>query len=490
MVNVKVNAGLYKTQPSKCFCGSEDFYRVRDNHYGATCLCNNCGILYANPVLTEESSSRFFSVDYKNDLHKSREEIMSFVEQYLSDMDEKLPDTTIEISTNKINSNKHSKLSDSKYDLVILRDIEYMVDIETTMRTIRDLMNDNGYLYVETPGLYAYDRSFIMQNSCNWVFNGNTLYYVMRCCGFDDLMITEEIQSLWKKSEHEDKKQIKQGEAEFIKRFLSSDPDKFLMPEMRCNCMFPLKKRIANSQYIIDSGIPEMSPLVNTHPESKAVIIGGGPSVNGFKDKIRKMKSEGYTIYSIERMYGWCLDNDIVPDYVICLDASDDVSESFTRIHDDVVHIIMSQVGNETVNILKGKKAYYFLTAHKNLDLGKTFKNLPRNMVLINTGGSVTLCAFSIAMTVGARDFHIFGFDCHLGNGNYAKGITGVGGLGGTTEIEINGRVFKTTGSYFSFMQQFFELYSIGKALGLFKEVKIYGDSMITYAAKIDLRGK
>ncbi len=49
--------------------------------------------------------------------------------------------------------------------------------------------------------------------------------------------------------------------------------------------------------------------------------------INNYINKIKEMKNEGCVIISIDRMYKWCLDNGIIPDYVVAIDGSADVVE-------------------------------------------------------------------------------------------------------------------------------------------------------------------
>jgi len=188
-------------------------------------------------------------------------------------------------------------------------------------------------------------------------------------------------------------------------------------------------------------------------------------------------------------MYQWCLNNDIIPDYVVALDASDDVIESFVKIHKDTTHIIVSNIKKDVLDSLKGYKAYYYNLKHKGIDYSKMYNGELERITFVQTGSSVSLCNLNIAMTLGARKIHMFGFDCHVTNQNYAKGITGVGDIKETFEMEIDGKVFRTTSQYYAFMTQLFDMYQIGKMNSMLKDLKLYGDSMAKAAAKIDIDG-
>jgi len=309
----------------------------------------------------------------------------------------------------------------------------------------------------------------------------------MYCCGFEEYYLNEDIESLWHKAGFMNKKKRNTEEHRSVGSYIVGD--KFLMPQIRLNCKFTLAERRRNIQYSVNAGIPEIEKLINIHPDSEGIIICGGPTIENYPDKIRELQSKGTKIYCIERMYQWCLNHNIIPDYVIVLDASSDVIESFTNIHPDTIHIIVAHVRPEVVDKLKGYKSYYFNLMQKGVDFSKLYDDTSQKITFINSGGSVSLCSMSIAMTLGAKKLHIFGFDCHVNGKNYAEGITGTGCINDIMSVEIDGRKFKTTSAYYAFMQQFFGIYQTGKDTGLLTDVKIYGDSMAKAAAKIDIDG-
>lgn len=538
LFNLKVNSGFYSRDYVNCFCGSNNYMEITNkDRYGidySLCLCRDCGLLYSNPRMTEESFRQFYGNDYRN-IYSDRGEvgenvdsvygnnrIMDFVHNILDEYEIARPKTVFEIGCGNgsnllafkdcecigvdydvqaINVGKLKGLDlreggidvlealNKKADLIIMHHVlEHMTDIEQDLKRIRELLSENGVLYVAVPGFYVWDKQSLFQNAHNYQFTGNTLDYVMRVCGFSDFHLDEQIASLWHKADFMTKENKFKNEYRSIETFLTQE--KFLIPSVRMSCKFTLTERRNNIKYTVTTGTPEITELINKHPNSDAVIIAGGPTVESYVEKVKALQGNGCQVYAIERMYQWCLKNDIKPDYVIVLDASDDVIESFDHIDPDVVHLLVAHAPHEVFDRLKEYKSYYFLLMQKGIDYSQVYTdNKPHKLTFINSGSSVSLCSMSIAMTLGARNLHIFGFDCHVDNKNYVDGITGVGGVRDIMEVEIDGRVFKTTASYFAFMQQFFDLYQIGKSNNLLDKVFVYGDSMVKAASKIDFDG-
>lgn len=532
--NLKVSAGLYSKEKATCFCGSNKSIQITEkDRYGIDYhlhLCENCGILYSNPRLTNESSKLFYENDYRN-IYSDRPEISTedntikkLIDEVIENYELSQPKIVYELGCGdganldqfrgcdcigvdydkdaiKKGMFKFRNLKEGgievleqlgkKADLIILNHVlEHMNDIEQELKRIRNLLSDDGMLYVAVPGLYVWDIGQLFQNAHNYQFNSNTLCYLMNACGFDDYHVDEQISSVWRKSEYTDKNITRKEECQYIYSFIYRKDEKHLMPNIRMNCKFSLKEIRENMRYTINKGIPEISDLVNIHPDSEAILISGGPSVNNYVDKIKELQSNGAKIYSIERMYQWCLKNDITPDYIVALDASDDVIESFTDLSKDTIHLIVSHVKKDVVDRLEGSRTYYYNLRNKGIDYSKMYEGIDiKTLTFVHSGASVSLCCLNIAMTLGATRIHFFGFDCHVGNGNYANNITGVGDIKDTFEIEIECRVFKTTSQYYAFMQQFFQMYQTGKDRGMLKDIKLYGDSMAKHAAKIDIDG-
>jgi hypothetical protein len=170
---------------------------------------------------------------------------------------------------------------------------------------------------------------------------------------------------------------------------------------------------------------------------------------------------------------------------VVILDASDDVLEGFCAMSTTTMHLVATQCQPTVLEALKGYKAAIFFTGQHGIDWKKIWHEQGTgDATLINAGGSVSLCAISIAMTLGIKTIHVFGFDCHVGNGTYASGIVGVGDQKRLVEIDVKDRTFTTTTGYFAFAQQFFMLWKLGYELGLLTSIKVYGDSMVCAMAK------
>ncbi len=254
------------------------------------------------------------------------------------------------------------------------------------------------------------------------------------------------------------------------------------MPHIRGINKFPVEMRKANMVSAFQRGLPELTELLGHETGKQAIIIGGGPSIQGEVEKIHALRLAGAVVVTCERMYAWCLLHGIIPEYVVTMDASDDVSQAFTDLQPGSVHLVASQCLPAVFDALAGEKVYLYSTPQTGIEVSDMWEmgNYPE-ITIVNGGGSVVLCSLSIAMTLGMRTLHIFGFDCHIQHGRYANGIVGVGEPE-QLQVTMRGKdwSYLTTIPYACFAQQFFEIKYIATQLNECDQFKVYGDSLVT----------
>ena len=535
-LNTKIKQGYYSFDESKCFCGhSEGQIVATKDRYGifySLKLCDNCGILYSDKIMTADSMEKFYKSDYRdiydyglnrNDEFNSGKEVGESIKQLLYDYDadynvvfdigcnmgqhlsafEDKETYGVDYCKESIGYGKDKGLSvfhggievleklNKKADVIILSHVlEHFIDIEKELDRISKLLNPDGFLYVGVLGSYSNYFPAIVQNAHNWQFTSNSLTYSMECCGWQPWHCDSTIHSLWKYvGKRRDKKNICKNEVKEIVDGIFSDKPK--LPQIANHCKFTLRDRKRNIKNSLSYKLPDISELFKKHSGSEAIIISGGPTVNGYLDKIRHIHDNGGIIFCIERMVKWLLDNGIVPDYAVVMDMADDVSDSFKVLHPDINYIVHTNCNDDLYKILNNSKVNVFSSEQLGVNHGDILKdNGYESVAMINTWGSISLACFSVAMYLGIKNIHVFGFDCHVTEQFYADGITGEGTSDDERiEISVNGQDFISTTSYISFARQFAELYYIADRDELLEGVKIYGDSLAKAMLKIDIDG-
>ena len=535
-LNTKIKQRHYTFKNNKCFCGHSEGQNVTNkDRYGifySLKLCSNCGVMYADNIMTQKSMEQFYENDYRDiydynlnlDLEfKNGKRSGEYIHKLLSDYDSNF-DVVFDIGCNegsKLSAFKDSEIYGVDYskdrisfgkdkglnlyhggidileglgkkaDVIILSHVlEHFIDLEKELDRISKLLKEDGFLYVEVPGLYWYDVESIYQNAHNWQFTTNTLTYIMECCGFQPWHCDSIITSLWKYTGiKRDKKSIYPNESKEIIEYAYSDNKK--CPTISNHCKFSLKQRKKNVKESISLKLPDLRKLKDAHSGKEGIIVSGGSTINNYLETIRDMQNQGKIIFCIERMMQWLVDNDIMPDYVICMDLADDVCESFESTHEDINYIINSNCNKDIFNLLEDNKVHIFSTQQLGVNHADEWaSNGYDKTVMINTGGSISLACYSVGIYLGIRKFNIFGFDCHVTDNFYASGITGRGTPDEEViNIEVNGNEYNTTATYLSFARQFFGLYDMANKQGIETDIKIYGDSLVKAISKIDIDG-
>ena len=372
-----------------------------------------------------------------------------------------------------------------KADLVIMQDIiEHLMDLRE-MEKVKEILAPKGYLYIYTPGLLAIDPNQAFQNAHTYQFIGATLDYVMEKLGYAEYFLDDHILSLWR---HIGPPQFAEERPLIWRKAIFEhllQQDYRSLPPVRTTCKFSEKDMLCNLDANLKHRIPTIGELTNKY-SGPCIIVGGGPSVDGQIDKIKELVDKGHSLIVIERMYPWCYEHGLKPTFVVQLDASEGVEEGFTHIDPDAIHLIGATTNPVVFEVLKGYKQYIFSGvggAHPDAQPSWE-KHGYKKVIIVNTGGSVSLTAMSIAQVLGFRNFHLFGFDLMVPSHDktYAADIAGESVDRNYVEVEVGEEREKvlTCSSFLAFAQQFFGMTETARRWGMIDSVDIYGESLLT----------
>jgi SAM-dependent methyltransferase len=538
-VCLKQERGVYPLETVPCYCGASSPRMVAEmDRYGMPCqtnLCQRCGLLYVSPRMTAKAYRAFYELEYRK-IYKTEDDQNGLIALQngetlwnLCEFYDVVPQSVIDLGCGNggmlrafvqrgcdclgidhdptaVKAGRAVGLplqtasavpTGLKADLVILHHVfEHCLDLSATLSQARQLLTPNGVLYLAVPGIQATPIRGMFQTAHVYHFTADTLEYVMECEGWSALKLDEQIVSLWKPRAA---RRAQTDTAEWAVRnvwdMLGANPHKIQEP--RTYNKFPVKMQRENVQAVLASGIPDFSVIRDRERGHDAVIIGGGPSIDGQIETIKALVASGARVVAIERMASWCHAHGIIPDYVAVMDASEDVPSSLRHIQPGTVCVTATQCGQAVVDALQGHRHVYSYSAPtSSLNLPMLFEQaVHAKQTVLCVGASVTHAAMTIAMALGMTSLHIFGFDCHMTAAPYAHGITGVGvDVPEYLDIDVEGRLFRTTGPYFSFVHQFFHLIDTGCLLGYLKRVQVYGDSLVTamgakFIADVNRRG-
>ena len=537
-VKRKLATGRYPTEPVACLCGDRSGSPVSMvDRYGIPhrmVFCPHCGLLYANPRMTQAAYDEFYNEEYRQIYDgdgedcsdaKSFEQAVrlgGLLKAFLSEQFGADPQTVCELGCNaggwlkafsdgggtclgvdhgtaRIAYGRAKGMpvleggvdllesSGLKADLIIVNHVlEHLLDPIDTLTRLRALLTDRGLLYVGVPSLFTCPKDILFQQAHVTQFTARTLEYVMECCGFEDAYLDERIVSVWRKVDDlRDFDEVNTLEVRRIAKYLNGQT--VPMPHVKTVNKFPRKMREANIVHALQSGRPNIHVRFNTHAGQSAVILCGGPSIDTHVETIKQVAASGAIILSIERMLPWCLAHNIVPEYVVAMDAHEDVIEAFTDIPDTCEYLVSTQCQPSVLARLADRSVYLFSTPQKDLQLTEICRSLDvEHATTLSAGGCVAICAMNLALYFGMRALHVFGFDCHVTQGGYANGIAGVGEQIGATDYHIDGsdRPYRTTLPYLSFAQDCIKNTELMKRLGYLDSITVYGDSLVHAIAR------
>lgn len=538
-IKEKLKSGVYALEQKGCFCGAEDDQElITTDRIGIPhriVICKNCALVRANPRMTADAYNEFYNIEYRNlptrylpDTLQSEDgerDALDYCEKMkgIRLRDEQLPNEDIEppkvvvdfgcyrggmldafketgaetwgIEINEkavafLREKRHKIVTSVdelitqgvKADLIIMQDsIEHLLDLREVQK-IGKILTEHGYLYVWTPGIFRTVPQGVWQLAHTYYFVANTLKWIMGQIGFAPTYIDEEVASFWKYDGLRDAKDLPPKEwVEYITDEAEGKEER-KMPRFGGVCKFTKKLLYDNMAANFSKGLPDLQEITGSRTGS-VMILGGGPSVDGQVEAIRQLKAAGTPLIAISRMYPWCLKNGIHPNYVVSLDCSKEQEAGFLDIQPQTTHLMASVTRPEIVDRILEKKAKVYLFDSRD---DRKIKALRREagyqaVTVVNGGGSVTVLCISLALNLGFRELHIFGFDCMLPAPeiHHAADIAGESVPLKLIDVTVNGENLTTTPSFLEFSGQALDLFSVAHENGMLDEVKVYGDSLI-----------
>ncbi|MCR5128365.1 MAG: class I SAM-dependent methyltransferase [Lachnospiraceae bacterium] len=256
----KCFSGEYAFRMRECECGHGDFEVIaQKDRYGIamdTVICKNCGLIMTNPCMDDRSNNSFYDIDYpyiyraeekpsESVFLQAKEEaeyIIRFIQKHTGKRDGSVLEigcadgrnvaafveagyeaTGIDLSHTYVDFGKCKGLNlictdaasfaegGNQFDIVVVNHVlEHFTDLARELNTIRSLLKSEGYLFVAVPGvkalaLGAYQGKFLLmlQNAHIFNFTKDTLCWVMKKYGFDQVYCNEWVCGIFRKGESE-----------------------------------------------------------------------------------------------------------------------------------------------------------------------------------------------------------------------------------------------------------------------------------------------
>lgn len=191
----------------------------------------------------------------------------------------------------------------------------------------------------------------------------------------------------------------------------SDSPDVLRLPDIKLNVPDAvIRQNIASS---IRRDLPWLGRQHKTE-SGRAMVIGGAPSI---KKKLAEIKSlsEKAKIISVNGSYDFLLENAIIPDYFVMIDAREE-NDFVSKIHDQCVYLLSAQCNAKMFDRLSFANVILFHSHYKDnispmkkiLQVGR--ENNP-NFFITPSCRTVGLVAMNMAHVLGFTEIDIYGMD-------------------------------------------------------------------------------
>lgn len=210
--------------------------------------------------------------------------------------------------------------------------------------------------------------------------------------------------------------------------------------------------------------------------DAACILVGGGPSLKNDLEGIRARQKSGYVIFALNGAGNYLLENGIIPDHVILLDARPS-NIKFVAAHDlKTTFYISSQCHPSIFDYLETRKVTLW---HPNMN-GKSGYKERMSTVFIGGGTSVGTRALSIVEVLGYRSIHLFGYDSSY---EASEGHAYIQEQREEVEtVTINGKDFITTPWMIRQASDFVEIAANLASLGC--NISVHGTGLLPEVAK------
>jgi len=225
-------------------------------------------------------------------------------------------------------------------------------------------------------------------------------------------------------------------------------------------CNFPPEVLDRNKLSALRRNLPTLfygKPL-----KGKIAVVAGGNSV---KESLEELKTfDGY-IVAINGTHNWLIENGIIPDACIIVDAKPSVADLFKKPHKMTTYLISSNCDPVVFDTLEKNRVVLWHVAKEEANKGS---------LEIVVGPSAVTAAPALLYVRGDRDLHFYGVDSSLSEIDshiYSSGKVGTVGKE-RLQVLVGGEVYLSTGA---FVLQATSLWELNELLKEHLKMTIHG---------------
>ena len=222
-----------------------------------------------------------------------------------------------------------------------------------------------------------------------------------------------------------------------------------------------------NIKHNISLGFQQAKPYPTN--DIDVMIVGGGPSLEKYTEKIRQLRADGVKLITINGAYKWCIDKGLKPSAMVMVDARPFNARFCKPVIDDCKYFIASQCHPSVFEGLPKDRTYIW---HTGAELVSDILNKQSEQWWHIPGGStVLLRAIPLFRMLGFKRFHLFGCDSCLDNETHHAYEQKENDGDTVLPVNVGGKIFYCNPWMISQAQEFIDLI---RALGEEIELEIY----------------
>lgn len=232
-----------------------------------------------------------------------------------------------------------------------------------------------------------------------------------------------------------------------------------------------------NIRYSLGEGIPVLDKAFIPHGRH-AVIIGGGPSMNGLVEEISTRKDMAQDIIALNNSWKWLEKRNIKADCQIMLDARPENADFVPPSGNGMTRLYATQCDHRVINLVKKENTLLWNSYIPGIE--DSFND--KNMFWVGFGTTVGIRAIFLLYTMGYRDFHLYGYDSSYENEEGHAYEQKLNHGEKVLDVVCYGRKFRAAPWMISQAENFLEAMEWIMSNGC--TVTIHGDGLLPHMAK------
>jgi len=241
----------------------------------------------------------------------------------------------------------------------------------------------------------------------------------------------------------------------------------------------------ANVRTNVKGGWHQVKP--HAPQSTEVMIVGGGPSLAGQLDTIRRMRFEGVKLVTLNGAYNWAIENGLEVSATVVVDARPHNARFTKPVQPQTIYLMGSQVDPSVLEGLpKERTLLWHTTAEAIRDILE--EECPGEWFGVPGGSTVLLRAIPLLRMLGFSKFHLFGCDsCVVADAHHAYAQPENDGTP-LFPATVGGRLFHCTAWQVAQAQEFMNLIRI---MGDMFELEMHGDGLLSWiiqhGAQVDI---